>query len=206
MERDVELAGRPLRRRPLRPRLRPAPDHRDPGLERRARRGDRHQRRRRPPSAGPPAPRRRDRPPDPRDPRRGAGPARLRDPRRGRGRGLSRHPRRHDRHVLGRKHLPSGGGRGPEHPRPPLRRISPAPGHRTGASDSLSSVPQVVRRQHPRPPGEHRPIGHRPCISLSPRVPFPPAPLRRPRCSRAGSRSDSGAPSAAPTPRRCACR
>ena len=53
-------------------------------------------------------------------------------------------------------------------PRPPFRGLPPASGHRTGAADSLSSVPQVVRRQHPRPPGEHRPIGHRPCISLSP--------------------------------------
>ena len=85
------LARRALRRRSLRSRLRPSPDHRDPGCERRAGRGDRDQRRRRAPSAGPPASGRRHRPAGPRHPRGGARPSRLGDPRRGRRRRLSRY-------------------------------------------------------------------------------------------------------------------
>ena len=82
MERGPRQPRRALRRRPLRPRLRPAPDHRDPGrgTARPSRRSSISGGAGQPP-ADPPDPRRRERPAGHRHQGRGARPARLRDPR-----------------------------------------------------------------------------------------------------------------------------
>ena len=142
MERDIDEPRVALRRRPLRPRLRPAPDRRGPGRAAAPRS-------RRSRSAAAPAvtPLIRQLLADATGlpvlatGRRRAGPARLGDPRRRRRRRLSGHPDRDGRDVVGRKHVHSRRRRHTPHPRRAVQGLPPPPGHLPPGAGQLTRGP-----------------------------------------------------------------